>query len=352
MLPDGAADARNIVGAWRERHPCAVYLGVSILPTPLEVRRAAQGIAALARRTPMRRSGKLSALVGGDVHLKLETDQVGGSFKLRGAFNAMLALSAEARAIGVVTSSAGNHGLGVAIAAEHLGVRTTVFLPYTAPVVKRAAIAAHGVQVESTQPTYDAAEAAARVFARETGATFISPCTGRPLLAGAGTIAMEILEDVPSVGTIVVPVGGGGLAGGIGGYVRGTAGGVRIVGAQSEVTNAMDIALRTGQPATVPDRPTLADGLAGLVDAEMLEQARESLDAMTTVSEAEIADAIRWLHREEALTVEGSAAVGIAALLTGKLRPKVFPVVVVVTGGNIDRGKFEALIAAGGGTRG
>lgn len=320
---------------------------MSILPTPLEVRRAAQGIAELVRRTPMRRSGPLSELVGGDVHLKLETEQVGGSFKLRGAFSAMLALSPEARAIGVVTSSAGNHGLGIAIAAEHLGVRTTVFVPYTAPVVKRAAIAAHGVQVEATQPNYDAAEAAARTFARDTGATFISPCTGRALLAGAGTVAMEILEDLPSVGTIVVPVGGGGLAGGIGGYVRGTAGGVRIIGAQAEVANAMDLALRSGHPETIPDEPTLADGLAGLVDAEMLEQARESLDAMTTVSETEIADAIRWLDREERLMVEGSAAVGVAALLSGKLRPKAFPVVVVITGENIDRGRFESIVRGG-----
>jgi threonine dehydratase len=318
----------------------------SILPSSLEVRQAAQRIAVLVRRTPLRRSAKLSDLAGGEVHLKLETEQVGGSFKLRGALNAVLSMSDEERELGIVTSSAGNHGLGIAIAAEHLGVRTTVFVPHAAPVVKRAAIAAHGVQVESTQPTYDLAEAAARVFARDTGATFISPCTGRALLAGAGTIAMEILESLPSAGSIVIPVGGGGLAGGIGGFVRGTTGGVRILGAQGERTNAMDIALRTGKPATVPDEPTLADGLAGLVDAEMLEQGREALDAIATVSEDEIADAIRWLHREESITVEGSAAVGVAAILAGRLRLKVFPAVLVLTGKNIDRLRFEEIIAA------
>jgi threonine dehydratase len=200
--------------------------------------------------------------------------------------------------------------------------------------------------VESTQPTYDLAEAAARVFARDTGATFISPCTGRALLAGAGTVAMEILEGLPAVGSIVIPVGGGGLAGGVGGFVRGTAGGVRIIGAQGEHTNAMEVAMRTGQPATIPDRPTLADGLAGLVDAEMLEQGREALDAIATVSEEQIAEAIRWLHREESLMVEGSGAVGVAALLGDRLRLKAFPAVLVLTGRNIDRLRFEEIVAA------
>lgn len=315
-----------------------------ILPSPIEVRQAAHRIAGLVRHTPLVHSKALSAVAGGEVHLKLETAQLGGSFKLRGALNAMLSLSDDERALGVVASSAGNHGLGIAIAAEHLGTRATVFVPSTAPVVKRAAIAAHGVQVESSLPSYDAAEAAARSFARETGATFISPCTGRALLAGAGTVAMEILDAIPSVGTVIVPVGGGGLAGGVGGYIRGTAAGVRILGAQSERTNAMSIALATGRAATIPDEPTLAEGLAGLVDDEMLAQGQAALDAIATVTEEQIADAIRWLHGEEGLTVEGSGAVGVAALRSLALKPQVFPVVVVISGANIDRAKHAELL--------
>lgn len=317
----------------------------SILPTPLEIREAAARISGLVRRTPLRHSAALSAHVGGEVHLKLETEQLGGSFKLRGALHALLALPPVQRAAGVVASSAGNHGLGIAIAAEALGVRATVFVPFTAPVVKRAAMAAHGVKVEATQPTYDTAESAAREFARHTHATFISPCTGRALLAGQGTVGLEILEGLPSVGTIVVCVGGGGLCGGIGGYVRGTAGGVRILGAQSVRTNAMALALDAGHGVTIPDLPTLADGLAGLVDDEMYAQGRASLDAIVTVEEDEIADAIRWLHREEGVTAEGAGAVGVAALLSGRLKPQAFPVAVTVSGGNIDASRLAGILA-------
>jgi threonine dehydratase len=316
----------------------------NVLPTPLEVRQAANRIAGVARRTPLVHSARLSKALGGDVHLKLETEQLGGSFKLRGALNAMLALTGDELALGVVASSAGNHGLGIAIGAEHLGARATVFVPYTAPVVKRAAMAAHGIIVESSSPTYDAAEAAARAFARETGANFIGPCTGRALLAGAGTVAMEILDALPSVGSIIVPVGGGGLVAGVGGYIRGTAGGVRILGAQGANTNAMSLALASNRPVTIPDVPTLADGLAGLVDEEMLAQGKAAIDAIATVTEEEIADAIRWLFQEEGLTVEGSGAVGIAAVRTGRLKVAAFPAVIVISGGNIDRTKHLEIV--------
>lgn len=315
-----------------------------VLPSPAEVREAARRIAGLVRHTPLRHSPALAAAVGGDVHLKLETEQLGGSFKLRGALHALLAIPTERRAHGVVASSAGNHGLGIAIAAGSLDVRATVFVPATAPVVKRAAIAAYGARVEATAPTYDAAEAAARAFARDTQATFVSPCTGRALLAGQGTVGLEILTDLPDVRTIVVGVGGGGLCGGIGGVVRGASAGVRVLGAQSVRTNAMALALARGCAVTIPDLPTLADGLAGLVDDEMLTQGRAALDAIVTVEEEEIADAIRWLHVEEQLVAEGSAAVAVAALLTGRLRPQAFPVAVTVTGANIDRERWQRIV--------
>jgi threonine dehydratase len=306
----------------------------SILPTPREVREAAERIADSVRRTSLRPSPALSAIVGGAVHLKLETEQHGGSFKLRGALNAMLMLTDDERAGGVVAASAGNHGIGIALAAEQLGVRATVFVPFNAPVVKRAAIAAIGAKVDATQPGYDAAERAARAFARETLATFISPCTGRTLLAGQGTVGLEILTDLPDVGTIVVCVGGGGLCGGIGGYVRGTAPGVRILGAQSVRTNAMALALDQGHAVSIPDLPTLADGLAGAVDEEGYEQGKASLDAIATVEEEEIAAAMEWLLREEGVTAEGAGAVGVAALMSGRLKPANFPVAVTVTGRN------------------
>lgn len=318
----------------------------AILPSPLEVRHAAVRIAGVVRRTPLRPSNALSALAGGDVLLKLESEQLGGSFKLRGALNAMLSLSGDELALGVVASSAGNHGLGIAIAAERLAVRATVFVPSTSPVVKRAPIEAHGARVDASQPNYDAAEAAARAFSRETGATFISPCTGRALLAGAGTVAMEILEDAPNLGTVIVPVGGGGLCGGIGGFLRGTAGGVRILGAQSVRTNAMTLALKSGRATAIEDLPTLADGLAGLVDDEMLAQGKAALDAIATVEEEDIAESIAWLHHAEGLIVEGSGAVGVAALRSGRLKPQAFPVAIVVSGANIDRAKHGEIVGS------
>ena len=316
----------------------------SILPTADEVRLAAARLAGLVEPTPLEASPALSARVGGEVLLKLECLQTGGSFKLRGALHAMLALDAEARARGVVASSAGNHGIGIAMAASRLGVPATVFVPASAPAVKREKIAACGATVIATEPTYDAAEAAARAFARERDATFVSPCTGRTLLAGAGTVALEVMTARADLATLVVCVGGGGLAGGVGGYLRDAAPAVRIIGAQSVRTNAMALALATGRATEIPDLPTLADGLAGLVDGEMLAQGRAARDGIVTVEEDEIAEAIRWLHQAHGVRVEGSGAVGVAALRSGRLRPEAFPVAVTVSGANIDAARWAAIV--------
>ncbi|MBX7117981.1 MAG: pyridoxal-phosphate dependent enzyme [Gemmatimonadaceae bacterium] len=323
----------------------------SVLPSAAEIRDAAARLQGLVVHTPLIPSPALSASVGGEVLLKLENEQHGGSFKLRGALNAIGAVAARAGTAGtagVVASSAGNHGIGVAMAAARLGLPATVFVPATAPQVKRDAIAAAGATVDASAPGYDDAERAARSFAARTGATFVSPCTGRALLAGAGTVAKEIMEGRPDVRTLVVCVGGGGLAGGVGGWLRGAAPGVQLYGAQAERTNAMSLALARGGAVDIPDRPTLADGLAGLVDEEMYAQGKAALDGLVTVDEAAIADAIRWLHATHGLVVEGSGAVGVAALRIGALRPRAFPVAVVVSGRNIDRTRWDAILAGGG----
>ncbi len=312
----------------------------SILPSAAEVREAHARIATLVRRTPLRLSPALTALAGGEVYLKLECLQDGGSFKLRGALHALLALSPHERAAGVVASSAGNHGIGIAIAAQRLGVRATVFVPSAAPDVKREKIAGYGAAIDASQPSYDDAEDAARAFARRTGATFVSPCTGRALLAGAGTVALEMFEDLPSLRTLVVCVGGGGLVGGIGGFVRDAAAGARILGAQSVRTNAMALALQQGRAVDIPDLPTLADGLAGRVDDEMYRQGKAALDAIVTVEEDDIAEAMRWLRDVEGLTVEGSGAVGVAAIRSGALKLQAFPAAITISGGNVDPQRF------------
>ncbi|HEU4721401.1 MAG TPA: pyridoxal-phosphate dependent enzyme [Gemmatimonadaceae bacterium] len=289
----------------------------------------------MIQRTPCSYSAPLSARAGAESYLKWESQQSTGSFKLRGAFNALLTMPVEERRRGVVAASAGNHGLGVAYAARTLGMRARVYVPATAPLVKREGIAAMGAEVDASQPDYDSAHEAALAAAHRDGMTFVSPCTGRPLLAGQGTVGLEILEDLPGVRTLVVPVGGGGLAGGIAVLVRAVAPHVRIVGAQSELTNAMAAALSTGRRTMIPVVPTLADGLAGQVDDEGVLIGRFALDEIVVVAEGEIAAAMLWLSRMHGARVEGSGAVGVAAMLTRGGWDG--PVAAIVSGSNIDQ---------------
>jgi threonine dehydratase len=314
---------------------------------PTEVLAAARRIAGLARRTPLVRSKPLSELAGGDVYLKLENEQVTGSFKLRGALNAIASLSPDVRARGIVVSSAGNHGLGIAHAARYFDVPVTIFVPRTAAQVKRDGIAALGATLDATQPHYDAAMAKALAFAEEHGATFINPCFGNALIAGQGTVALEILSDLPDMASLVVNVGGGGLLGGCASLVRAIAPKARIVGAQSVRTAAMARSMEAGRVVDIEDEPTIAEGLAGQIDEAGLEIGRHSLDEMVTVSEDEIGGTIAWLWREHGTRVEGAGAVATAAVLHRHVRSLPTPAALIVSGGNIDAAKFEKLVAEG-----
>jgi threonine dehydratase len=311
---------------------------------PTDVLAAADRIRPLIKRTALLRSAPLSALAGGDVYLKLENTQTTGSFKLRGALNVLATLSDAQKQRGVVASSAGNHGLGVAYAAKHFGVPATIFVPTNAPQVKRDGIAALGATLDTTQPHYDAAMDAAKDFAKTHGATFINPCLGEMLLAGQGTVALEILGDLPDLATLVVNVGGGGLLGGCASLARAVAPAVRIVGAQSENTAAMSRSLTAGKIVEIDNLPTLADGLAGQIDDEAFDIGTHGLDQIAVVSEREIADAIAWLWENHQQRVEGAGACGVAAMLTGRVTVTT-PVAVVVSGGNIDALKFEKIVS-------
>jgi threonine dehydratase len=316
----------------------------SLLASPAEIRAAAGRIATAIRETPFYKSDGLSAFVGGDVWLKMESEQHTGSFKLRGATNAIAMLTSDQRSRGVVTASAGNHGLGIAHAAQAARVKLTVFVPRNAPLVKKDRIAEFGADVDATAPNYDDAELLAKEFAKRTGATFVSAYAGREILAGQGTVALEIIAKLPTLRTILIPIGGVGLASGIAGLLREEAPDARIVGAQSDHTNAMTIAMRTGKPAVIPDLATLADGLSGQADAYMLAQGQAALDDMVVSSEEDVASAIAYLWIEEGFRVEGAGAVGVAALLSGRVESLEFPVVVVVSGGNIDEAKHKAVL--------
>jgi threonine dehydratase len=312
---------------------------------PADVLAAAERIRGLVTRTPMVRSPQLSGLAGGDVHLKLELQQITGSFKVRGALNALMTLPDDVAARGVVASSAGNHGLGVAYAARQLGIPATIFVPSTAPAVKRDGIAALGATIDTSQPDYDRAMEAAIEFATRNGVRYINPCLGDSLLAGQGTVALEILADLPEVRSIILPVGGGGLLGGTGCITRAVAPMTAILGVQSENTAAMARSVEARKVVTIAVLPTLADGLAGQIDEEALEIGMYSLDEIVTVGERSIERAIAWLAREHDLKVEGSGAVGVAALLDGRLHKLATPAVIILTGANIDDGRHERIVS-------
>jgi threonine dehydratase len=296
------------------------------------------------RRTPLLRSGPLSYAAGGDVYLKLENQQTTGSFKLRGALNVLATLPPSVRERGVVASSAGNHGLGVAYAAKHFGVQATIFVPATAPQVKRDGIVALGATIDANQPHYDAAMDAAKAFATRRGATYINPCLGDMLLAGQGSVAMEILSELPHLATLVLNVGGGGLLGGCASIVRAVAPNTRIVGAQSKNTAAMSKSLAAGRVVEIENVPTLADGLAGQIDSDALEIGQHGLDDIVTLTEPEIGRTIAWLWSAHEQRVEGAGACAAGAVWLQKVASVQTPAAIVVSGGNIDQAKFDRLV--------
>jgi threonine dehydratase len=301
-----------------------------------DVRVAAERVRPFVVRTPLERSPGLSALCGTEVWLKFECFQTTGSFKLRGALNALLTMPEPERQRGVVTASAGNHGLGVARAAAVLGVPATVVVPETASSAKVEALRHSGAELLLRGATYDDAESAAIGLASKRGLPFISAYNDAAVVAGGGTIALEVVEDLPGARTLVVPAGGGGLIGGIGVAAHGLNPEIAIYGAQSTASPALHAALTAGARVPVDVLPSLADGLSGNVEpgSITLDLLQEHVREVLLVTEADIAAAMRWLLEHEHVLVEGSAAVGVAAIRRSLL-PTGGPLVVVLTGRNV-----------------
>ena len=293
------------------------------------------------RTTPVVRCPSLDP----HVVLKLETLQPTGSFKVRGGLVAV----AHVRDRPIVTASAGNHGLGVAYAASQYGAHATIVIPTNASAVKRSALEEYAVELLEVGTSYDEAEAHALRLGTQ-GAHFVSPYNDPDTIAGQGTIALELFEQSPDVEQIIVPIGGGGLISGIG-LAASVHPSVRVIGVQTVASPAMVAALNGAGPITV--QPTLADGLAGNLEpgTVTVDLTRQLVADIVTVSEDEIADAIDLLFREHGLVVEGSGAVGVAALLHGRVAV-IGPTAVVVTGRNIARDVFvRVLNREGGGPR-
>jgi threonine dehydratase len=311
-----------------------------------DVKRAQAALASHLRATPLRPS---LAAPGCDLRLKLECWQPTGSFKVRGALSLMSSLTETERRRGVVAASAGNHALGVAFAAERLGgaIRTTLFVPKTAPRSKVEKLRRFPVDVRETGATYDDAVEAARAFERETGATMVHAYDEPRIACGQGTVALEVLEECPEVATLLVPVGGGGLIAGMAVAAKALAPAGRIVAVQPEASPSLRESIRLGRPLlTYPAGPTLADGLAGGI-GEILFEHRDLVDEVVTVSEDEIEDAIVALLAADQIVAEGSGAVGVAALRAGRVpAASGGPVVAVITGGNVDAHILARLLAS------
>ncbi len=309
----------------------------------------------LVRQTPLEPSLPLSALMSADIFHKLELFQPTGSFKVRGAANKLLRLRDEqpdAFRRGFVSASAGNHGLGLAHAASALSARATLVVPRTVSPAKLESLWRYPVELIVSLGNYDVAEADGRRIEAERGLTFVSPYNDADVVAGAGTVGLEILTDLPEADLVLVPVGGGGLAAGIALFMKSIAPRTRIVGVQSEASPAMQKSLAAGALTNADGLPSLADGLSGNIEAGSItfDLCRRFLDEMVLVTEAEIMEAMRHFLREERLVVEGSAAVTVAALLAGKvdlgrtgvLRPKV---VNVVTGRNVSEATLRSILS-------
>ncbi|MDQ3036775.1 MAG: pyridoxal-phosphate dependent enzyme [Myxococcota bacterium] len=300
------------------------------------IRAAAERIAGLAHRTPVLTSSTMDALSGRALFFKCEIFQRVGAFKFRGACNAVQKLDDATAARGVVTHSSGNHAQALALAAKLRGIPAHVVMPTSAPAIKREAVLGYGARVIPCEPTLAAREETAARVVAETGGTLIPPYDHPDVIAGQGTIALELLEDVPDLDAIVVPIGGGGMISGIALAMREAAPHVRVIAA--EPAGADDAARSKRGGVLVPQTgpKTIADGLLTSLGALTWPVVRDVVERVVTVDEPAIARSMRLVFERMKLVVEPSAAVGVAVALSGELPPELRRVAVVLCGGNVD----------------
>ena len=315
-----------------------------MLPSVLDVYQAQRRLAARIPRTPLLQSSWLSSIADGHVHLKVESANLTGSFKIRGAFNAALKLSEgiDSDMPTMVTASAGNHGRGLAMAAEQLGLQCVVFTPKSAPAVKVNAIRRHGAILYSDCEDYDAAERQARAYGEAEGGLYVSPYNNADVIAGAGTIGLELVEVLPHFDVVVVPLGGGGLASGVGLTIKAVAPRATVVGVECEASSPFTLSLEAGRITEINPRPSVADGLVGNLEPGTMTfpLVKQVVDYVVTVSEDEITRAMKGLAAEERLIVEGAGAAATAAIMAGKASAPGQRVVSIVSGGNVDLPKW------------
>lgn len=320
-------------------------------PTLAEIREARERVSAVVDTTPMEKSRFLRELLGVEVHLKAENLQRTGSYKIRGAYNLLSQLSPEQKAKGVVAASAGNHAQGVALAARELGIAATIFMPVGVALPKLQATRNYGAEVVLHGHVVDETLRAAAEFAERTGAIIIPPFDHPDVVAGQGTLALEILEQVPDVENVIVPIGGGGLISGVAttfAQLEPELGRhVRIIGVQAENAAAYPPSLLAGEPMSIQTLPTIADGIhVGRPGALNFEIIQDTVDDVVTVADDVTARALVVLLERAKLVVEPAGAVGVAAALIGGYTVT-GPTVIVLSGGNIDPMVMERVISRG-----
>ncbi|MEZ3158326.1 threonine ammonia-lyase [Microbacterium sp. BWR-S6Y] len=320
-------------------------------PTLAEFEDAAQELRGIITRTPLDESLHLTDLLGVPVNLKLENLQRTGSFKIRGATYRLSRLTAEERARGVVAASAGNHAQGVALAAQQLGIAATIFMPLGVPVPKLLATRGYGAEVILEGATVETPLRLAAEFAERTGAVLIHPFDHRDIVVGQGTLGLELVEDMPDLETVIVGIGGGGLAAGVAAAVKARAAAegreMRIIGVQAHNSAAYPTSLAAGYPMQVETTPTIADGIAVARPGDLpFELIRQYVDEVVTVTEDDIARALLVLLERAKQVVEPAGAVGVAAILAGKVKAS-GPTVTILSGGNIDPLLLQRVVAHG-----
>jgi len=310
-----------------------------------DIKKAYETVKDSIKRTALVECPTLEELTGNKVFFKLENLQKTGSFKVRGAFNKIANLTDEEKANGVIASSAGNHAQGVALGATASGIKSTIVMPATAPLAKVWATKNYGAEVVLHGSVYDDAYAKACEIQKETGATFLHPFDDKYVIAGQGTIGLEILEDLENVDVIVVPIGGGGILAGIATAVKALKPSVKIIGVEAANAASMKAAIEKNEVHTIDSTPTIADGIAVRRAGDLtFEIIRDTVDEIVTVTESEISQALLFLMEKSKVVAEGAGATAVAAVLSGKVQEKGKNIVSVISGGNIDINLMERIL--------
>ena len=320
-------------------------------PTLAEFTTARKVVSEVAQETPVEVSRFLSEVLGVPVTMKCENLQRTGAYKVRGAYNRMSKLSADERARGVVAASAGNHAQGVALAAQELGIQSTIFMPIGVALPKLQATRAYSADVVLRGVVFNESLDAAKDFAEKSGAIFIPPFDNHDVIAGQGTVGLEIIEQVPDVETVIVPIGGGGLIAGVASAMKQAAAAegrtIRVIGVQAANAAAYPPSMSAGEPTSINVKATIADGIAVSRPGDLpFDIIKDAVDEIVTVSDDDIARALLMLIERAKLVAEPAGAAGVAAILAGKINA-VGSTNVIISGGNIDPKLMERVISRG-----